>query len=97
MDWKAFLRPTITKTAVFTAISMLFIPFIDYDTGVRCFTTPCPSETTGSVAMWLLSSHDYHIYEYHLANLTAGLVLSYVLSCLVVLAASRPAKKQPAA
>lgn len=93
MNWEVFFRPTIAKIAVFAVVSVLFVPFIDYDNGIRCFTTPCPAETTGSTAMWLFLSYNYHIYEYHFVNLVSGLILSYIASCLAVLVANRLRKK----
>lgn len=85
MDLKQFLKPTISKIIIFLVISIVFIPFIRYDNGIRCFTTPCDSDTTGSFAMWLFSSYNYHIYQIHYSYMIFGIVVTYLISCLIAL------------
>ena len=81
MDWKEFLRLTIGKVILFLIILILFVPFIRYDNGIRCFIAPCPSDTTGSVAMWLMSGR---IYEIYYSYLIIGFIISYFVSCLII-------------
>ena len=85
MNWKEFLRPTIGKIILFLIISALFIPFIRYDNGIRCFTTPCPADSTGSVLMWLMSlRYAGHVYEINYSYLITGLAISYLISYLII-------------
>lgn len=76
-----FLKPTVAKIVLATLIFVLFVPFIRYDTGIRCFQAPCPSGTYGSVVMWLVKSAHFYIYRISLTIVGAGTVLSYLFSC----------------
>jgi hypothetical protein len=39
------------------------VPFITYDTGIRCITHPCTGSTTrGSLIEFLFKSHDFTTY-----------------------------------
>ncbi|HLC61645.1 MAG TPA: hypothetical protein VJI52_01360 [Candidatus Nanoarchaeia archaeon] len=85
MDWKEFFRPTIGKLILFLIVLAIFVPFIRYDNGIRCFTIPCPADTTGSAAMWLMSlKYAGHIYEINYSYLILGFIISYFVSCLIV-------------
>ena len=75
MNWKHYLKPTISKLILIAIIFTLFVPFISYDNGIRCITTPCPNESTGSVAAWLIFSPNFHIYSVNYINLVIGLIL----------------------
>ena len=84
MNWKEFFKPTIWKVAVFLIISLVFVPFIRYDNGIRCFIAPCPADTTGSVLMWLLAKrYAGHVYEVQYSYLIVGMILSYLASALI--------------
>ena len=93
MDWKAILRPAPSKLMVFAAILVLLVPFIGYDNGIRCVRAPCPTETMGSIPMWLFLSYDHYIFEFSLLNLAAGAILSYIAACLMIYGAGRLKKK----
>ncbi|MEK6906479.1 MAG: hypothetical protein AABW81_02565 [Nanoarchaeota archaeon] len=84
MNLKKFLKPTKWKILTFVIISLLFIPFINYDNGIRCIKAPCPADTTGSVIMYLLLSDNFHVYKILYINLAVGLIISYLLSCMIV-------------
>jgi hypothetical protein len=45
MGWAEFLRPSPRKIALFAAVSLAFIPFMEYDNGIRCIRAPCPSSS----------------------------------------------------
>lgn len=53
MDWKALLKPSKEKFLAAILIFALFVPFVTYDNGIRCFMAPCPASDTGSVFSWL--------------------------------------------
>lgn len=84
MDWKELTKPSIGKLILTILISITLVPFIEYDTGIRCVTTPCASSAEGSIASWLLFSHDFDVYSVSYANLIIGLILSYIASCLLI-------------
>ena len=92
MNIQSFLKPTIAKISVAVLILIIFVPFINYDTGIRCITTPCPANADGSIAMWLFSYHSY-IYSIYYVNLIVGIILSYLISCLIVFIISKIRKR----
>lgn len=85
MNWK-FFKPTIWKIVIFVIIFIVFVPFIHYDTGIRCEQAPCPAGTTGSLLKYILYSHDFYIYSGGILyiNLIIGLIISYLISCIIV-------------
>jgi len=85
MNITSFLKPSLTKIVVFLVISFLFIPFIEYDTGIRCFTTPCPSGRVGSLLQYFVSSYHGNIYHIDWSRLLIGLAIAYFLSALILL------------
>lgn len=91
MNFKEFFRPTIGKIILFLIISIIFVPFIRYDNGIRCFTFPCPADSTGSVPMWI-SAKRYagHIYNLNYFYLTIGLAISYLISGAAISLSKRP-------
>ncbi len=75
--------PDALKVAAFAAIFVLFVPFIEYDTGIRCITTPCASSATGTIAGFLLSQQKY-VYGLLAVNLVIGAAVAYLISCIAV-------------
>jgi hypothetical protein len=70
MNWKKLLQPTIGKFALAALFFITFVPFIEFDTGIRCITVPCPSSSVGSILSYHLFyfQHSYvrpHIYHLH--------------------------------
>lgn len=97
MDWKSFLKPTKSKLGLAAVLFLLFVPFINYDNGIRCIRAPCPADTTGSVVMYSLQVaaenwRSVHIYHYELGLLAIGTIAAYLASCLLVFAYSRVKK-----
>ena len=80
MNWREFLKPTPFKIVGFIIIFVNFVPFIHYDTGRICIVGPCPSDTTGSLLMYLFWSNQ-HVYGIMYYNLIIGLIISYLVSC----------------
>jgi len=85
MNPTSFLRLSIKQVVVFLLISFLFIPFIEYDNGIRCFTTPCPSGKTGSLFQYLVGSYGGNVYQINWLLLLIGLVVAYFLSAFLLL------------
>ncbi|MBI2045419.1 hypothetical protein HYT23_05145 [Candidatus Pacearchaeota archaeon] len=93
MSFKEFIRPTLTKTIISLIILIIFIPFIGYGNGVMCVRAEgCPSYNVDKGTL-LGYTTDYfkdhvfglYIYKISFINLLAGLVLSYIISCLIIL------------
>ncbi|MBU0471791.1 MAG: hypothetical protein KKF89_06170, partial [Nanoarchaeota archaeon] len=84
MDWKEFFKPTKIKILTSIIILILFVPFINYDNGIRCIKAPCPADTTGSITSWLISSYNHNIYQIQYINLLLGIIISYLVSCLII-------------
>ena len=86
MSRKEFFKPTLTKIIVSVIIVIVFVPFIHYDTGIRCIQAPCLAGATGSLLMYLLFSPNLYIYTGGIlfTNLIIGLFVSYLLSCTLV-------------
>ncbi len=85
---KEFFKPTRVKV-IFLLLAVLFvIPFIGYDTGIRCITTPCPSfaHTTLWKFMFLKNDNPYtaNSYEISWTRIAGGIAIFYVLGCMIV-------------
>lgn len=95
MDWKEFFKPTISKIIVFVMIFLFFVPFIDYDNGIRCIKAPCHSSDTGSVLMYLLFSYkpNMTIFSFSYICLIAGMIISYLISCAIAFGFNRLKKE----
>jgi len=82
-DCKWFLRPSWKKAAVAALLFFLFVPFITYWNGIMCFRAPCPSDSTGSVLMFLLTAPNHLIYQVYYLNALAGAFVCYAISCFL--------------
>ncbi|MEK7257208.1 MAG: hypothetical protein AAB316_20810, partial [Bacteroidota bacterium] len=95
--WKEFLRQAKAKLALAAVLFLALAPFIDYDTGIRCIRAPCPSAATSSVLVYayhaLIVFPNTSIYAINYPLLALGLVLSYLLSCMLAALYSKLAKK----
>ncbi|MFA5106421.1 MAG: hypothetical protein WC506_05695 [Candidatus Micrarchaeia archaeon] len=93
-------RP-ISKVILALALFVLFVPFIQFDTGIQCMAMvcksggPCPvihcdSTMSSSIALYLYSAHFTYpntmIQGLDYFAAAAGLVLSYLVSCIGFLA-----------
>lgn len=79
-----FLHPNRSKIIVSLIIFLVFVPFIEYDTGIRCSLAPCPSTATGSVVMYTLFSYNSNVINIFYFNLIVGAILSYLISCVLM-------------
>ncbi len=84
MNIKKFFKPTPAKIIFSILLFIIFTPFIYYDTGIRCVTTPCPAGATGSLLMYFLFSYNLHIYDILYMNLVIGLFISYIISSALI-------------
>ena len=94
MNWKEFLKPNSVKIIILTILSVVFVPFINYDTGIRCIQAPCSAAFTGSFLMYLLFSHNFYVYYFSYVNLILGLIVSYLISCLIIFLINKNSKRR---
>ena len=88
MDWKEFFKPTFGKIILFLILSIIFVPFIIGDiSGVLGRVR----ETTYPLIYLLIKRFTIHKIPYnnalgvHYPYLIMGLIISYLVSCLIVL------------
>ncbi|PIN94862.1 hypothetical protein COU53_01960 [Candidatus Pacearchaeota archaeon CG10_big_fil_rev_8_21_14_0_10_30_48] len=62
---------------------IIFVPFINFDNGIRCITTPCPADTTGSIVLWGVY-HFSNIYFINYFNLIMGLIIAGIVSYFII-------------
>ncbi len=81
-ELRNMLKPSRFKIALFIILFLVFVPFAEFDNGIRCIRAPCPSSSIGSIAMYLL----YHspIYQIYIISIIVGAVAAYLISCLLV-------------
>ena len=83
MPIKEFFRPTIVKIIIALTI-FVFVPFIYYDTGIRCIKAPCPAGADASIIQYFLNAPFNHIYSIYWISFIGGLLASYILSCVII-------------
>jgi len=83
-DWKAFLKPSWKKAAVAALLFVLFVPFITYWDGIMCVRAPCPSDSMGSLLMFILLSPVYSIYSLNFPIALVGAAVCYALACALL-------------
>jgi len=90
MNWKEFLKPTLTKTILF-----LLVPaFYTQTAVVMCITGPCPQPHSFLpliAAAFIYIKNPYLLLNSFMVNpqivlfrMVAGAVVSYLVSCLIV-------------
>lgn len=89
MSLKLFLKPSIAKIIISLLIFVIFVPFVYYDTGIRCIKAPCPAGANGSIVMWLFFSYNFHLFSISYVILIIGILLSYLVSCLILFAINK--------
>jgi hypothetical protein len=85
MDWKEFFKPTITKIVMSILLVMLIPSTIHYDTGIRCIKAPCPAGSDASFVQYFINAPFSYIYSIFWIKLIPGIILSYLISCTIVL------------
>ncbi len=81
-----FFKPTFFKIIIAAVIFFFFVPFVSIDSGVRCVTEPCDSESTVSLLIYIVSLFEGKVivYNFFYTNVLLGIIASYILSCVVV-------------
>jgi len=81
-----FFKPSILKIIIAAIIFFFFVPFVRIDSGVRCVTEPCDSESTVSLLIYIISifEGEVTVYGFFNTNVLIGIIASYILSCVVV-------------
>ena len=77
------MKKIIANIILFTLIFTIFVPFINYDNGIRCITTPCPADATGSIALYLIKGLP-NIYSINYINLIIGIIISIILAYIII-------------
>ena len=100
MNWKEFFMPTIWKVIITIFLSVLFTPFVHFDSGIVCITSPCGGEASGTLAAYLFSKRSGYpnssIVYFSYGKLFFGLIISYLISCVPVYVYQRKeSKAQP--
>jgi ABC-type transport system involved in multi-copper enzyme maturation permease subunit len=83
----SFFKPTFWILIIGFILFVCFVPFVYYDTGIRCITGPClEAGETGSLLTYILFSYHLRIYTYGTQYFMgiAGLLAAYVVSCGIV-------------
>ncbi|MEK6899087.1 MAG: hypothetical protein AABW79_03255 [Nanoarchaeota archaeon] len=78
-----FLQPSL-KQIVWTLILVVaFLPFVEYDSGIRCVTIPCPSSGVVSPLGYFFFHYTQVFYGISWTILILGTILTYVFVSLV--------------
>jgi hypothetical protein len=85
MDFKNFLKPDPWKLSLFLLVFTILVPFLEYDIGLRCITTPCDTVEFGPIVSFFFRSPTFYIFNIYYPFLIPGLVLSYLVSCLIII------------
>jgi len=81
-----FFKPTIAKLLIFLVVFVVFVPVVSIDTGVRCITEPCDSASSVSLIIYLISMfEDVTVFEFLYTYIIVGVIVSYILSCFIVI------------
>lgn len=81
MEEKDFFKLSWLKAAIFLIILLSVFPSVKYDTGIRCITIPCPSESIGTFLNYFFNSPNHYIYSIDYVSLALGFIASYLISC----------------
>ena len=81
-ELRELVMPSRGKIIIFLALFLLFVPVVNYDTGIRCITAPCPSSSPGSIFIYVL--HGSQIYQFYYAAAIIGIVATYLIACFAI-------------
>lgn len=92
-----FLKPTLRKIGILLGLLIISIPFVGYDTGIRCITTPCPSYayTTLWKYLFLRTDNPFAAQSFDISwfRIGIGLVAWYmVISTIIYLMKPKTAR-----
>lgn len=100
INWKEFFKPTLIKTLLTIIIFLISIPFIQSyaEMVVMCIIGPCLPQLvyrgSQSLLQFLLNYDKLLIYKISYINLITGLILSYIISCLIIFIYNKINKKK---
>jgi hypothetical protein len=81
-----FFNPTIGKVAIALIIFIVFVPIVSIDSGVRCVTEPCESASDVSLLIYVISLFEgSKVFGFFYVNMVIGIIISYVLSCFMII------------
>ena len=81
-----FFKPTVLKVILTLVILIFFVPIFKIDSGVRCVTEPCESQSNVSLLIYLLSMIEgTTLYKVFYLNILIGVITSYLVSCAAVI------------
>ncbi len=79
-----FFKPTLFRVVVALLIFVVFVPLFSIDTGVRCITEPCESNSSVSILIYIFSIFEgATLFEIFYTNIIIGIIISYLVSCFV--------------
>jgi hypothetical protein len=93
MNIKQFLKPDWRKIVIFVIIFSLLPVFPYYNIQLQCFAGPCPPivEYKSLIELQSLGTNYFNDLgrvflnvPYHLIILILGLLISYLISCLII-------------
>ena len=73
------LRAIIVTGAFSLLITLLYVPYLTWDTGIRCITQPCESTGWGSAAQYLLRGNGGDILDAEYYLFLIGLAVIFVI------------------
>ena len=81
-EMRVLFQPTVLKIILFLVLFLAFVPFAEFDSGIRCFAAPCPSTSIGSIFYYLVI-YPGVIYRFFPISILVGLVSAYLIACLL--------------
>jgi len=83
MGLKKILVPNFKKVSLFLMIFIIFVPFINYDNGIRCILPGCDVINSGSLLVYSFWGFPY-VYQINYLILFGGILVSYLLSSFLI-------------
>ena len=90
---RQFFKITWLKMAVILIVFLSAFPILTYDNGIRCIRAPCPNEETGTFLQYF-NSQPHYIYSLDYTILILGLIVSYIVSCIIALLIEKTLKEK---
>lgn len=81
MTFKEFIKLTWEKIVMTLLLTIIFVPFISADSGVRCIRAPCDVDITITLLLSIIGGQ--YIFGVLYLNLILGVIISYLISCAI--------------
>lgn len=78
-----FLRPSMHQILWTIGLVLIFLPFVLYDTGIRCITAPCPSSLVTSLVGLLIFHSPEQAIGISWPVLLLGTIATYIIVSLI--------------